>query len=72
MKQNRNREGLNYSCEGCSDVHSRLLDNIKIENNAKQKKKGGKDFLKNELQTSELRFECFEEMKTIKEDKKDI
>ena len=39
-------------------MYERLLDSIKIEHDAKAREPGGKNFLKHELQASDVRINC--------------
>ena len=51
-------------------MRGRLLDQIKIEQHQRIKKKGGKNFMKYELQASDVRLNCREGIKMVSRTKK--
>jgi len=51
-------------------MHERLLDSIKVGQQAKLKQHGGANFLKHELQASDVRLNCREGQKLVNKTKK--
>lgn len=52
------------------DTRSRILEDIKNEHTVKLKQVGGKNFLKHELQASDVRLNCFDGLKLVSKTKK--
>ena len=68
--KNSGSSEYNSSCNGCLSQRGRLLDSIKIEANTTLKGKGGRGFLKHELQASDVRLNCKEGITLISKTKK--